>query len=286
MRNGGQRTWISPDIDAELVGNFLEHLETERGNSAKSRNIRLAAIRSFFRHVAVNEPQVMHYCQKILQLPAKRHKRGTVTWLTEDEITALAAAPDIATWYGRRDRALLVLAAQTGLRVSELVGLGIRDVELGRGAHVRCHGKGRKDRATPLRSDTVKVIEAWINEQGNVENTPLFPSNRGGPLSRDAVGCIVARHCRVAAQTCPSLGEKKVTPHSLRHGAAMALLHEGVGCTVIALWLGHESVETTQVYLHADLRIKEKAMEKTRPVGVEPGRFKPDNTLLAFLKSL
>ena len=209
-----------------------------------------------------------------------------MTWLTEDEIKALAAAPDLSTWYGRRDRALLMLAAQTGLRVSELVGLRIRDVELGRGAHVRCHGKGRKDRATPLRSDTVMVIEAWINEQGNVENAPLFPSNRGGPLSRDAVGCIVARHCRVAAQTCPSLGEKKVTPHSLRHSAAMALLHEGVGCTVIALWLGHESAETTQVYLHADLRIKEKAMEKTRPVGVEPGRFKPDNTLLAFLKSL
>ena len=170
--------------------------------------------------------------------------------------------------------------------MSELVGLRIRDVELGRGAHVRCHGKGRKDRATPLRSDTVKVIEAWINEQGNVETAPLFPSNRGGPLSRDAVEHIVAKHCRVASETCPSLGEKKVTPHSLRHGTAMTLLHQGVGCTVIALWLGHESVETTQVYLHADLRIKEKAMVKTRPVGVKPGRFKPDSTLLGFLKSL
>ena len=274
------------DIDADLVGNFLVHLETERGNSAQSRNIRLAAIRSFIRHVAVNEPQVLHHCQKILQLPAKRHKRGTVTWLTEDEIEALVAAPDLSTWYGRRDRALLVLAAQTGLRVSELVGLRIRDVELGRGAHVRCHGKGRKDRATPLRSDTVMVIEPWINEQGNVANAPLFPSNRGGPLSRDAVERIVTKHCRTASETCPSLGEKKVTPHGLRHSAAMALLNEGITCTVIALWLGHESAETTQVYLHADLRIKEKAMEKTRPVGVAPGRFKPDNTLLAFLKSL
>ena len=274
------------DIDAELVGNFLEHLETERGNSVKSRNVRLAAIRSFFRHVAVNEPQVLHHCQKILQLPTKRHKRSTVNWLTEDEIKALVAAPDLSTWYGRRDRALLMLATQTGLRVSELVGLRIRDVELGRGAHVRCHGKGRKDRATPLRSDTVKVIEAWINEQGNVANAPLFASNRGGPLSRDSVERIVARHCRTASETCPSLGDKKITPHSLRHGAAMALLHQGVGCTVIALWLGHESVETTQIYLHADLRIKEKAMEKTRPIGVEPGRFKPDDTLLGFLKSL
>ena len=274
------------DIDAELVGNFLEHLETERGNSVRSRNIRLAAIRSFFRHVAVNEPQVLHHCQKILHLPTKRHKRTTVNWLTEDEVKALVAAPDLSTWYGRRDRALLMLATQTGLRVSELIGLRTRDVELGRGAHVRCHGKGRKDRATPLRSDTVKVIEAWINEQGNVANASLFPSNRGGPLSRDAVERIVAKHCRTAAETCPSLGEKKVTPHGLRHSAAMALLHRDIGCTVIALWLGHESVETTQVYLHADLRLKEKAMETTRPVGVEPGRFKPDNALLTFLKSL
>ena len=209
-----------------------------------------------------------------------------MSWLTEDEIKALVTTPDLTTWYGRRDRALLMLATQTGLRVSELTGLKIRDVERGRGAHVRCHGKGRKDRATPLQSDTVKVLETWINEQGNVENAPLFPSNRGGPLSRDAVERIVAKHCRTASKICPTLREKRVTPHSLRHGAAMALLHQGIGCTVIALWLGHESVETTQIYLHADLRIKEKAMEQTRPIGVKPGRFKPDDTLLGFLRSL
>ncbi len=274
------------DIDIDLVADFLEHLETERGNSVQSRNLRLAAIRSFYGHVAANEPQVLHHCQKILQLPGKRHDKATVTWLAEDEIKALVAAPDLATWYGRRDRALLALAAQTGLRVSELTGLRIRDVEFGTGAHVRCHGKGRKDRATPLRADTVKILEAWIDERGGPENAPLFPSNRGGPLSRDAVERLVTKHCRVASETCPSLGEKKVTPHSLRHGAAMALLHEGAGCTVIALWLGHESAETTQVCLHADLRIKEKAMERTRPVDVKSGRFKPDDTLLAFLKSL
>ena len=274
------------DIDADLVADFLNHLETERGNSVKSRNVRLAAIRSFFGHVAVNEPQVLHHCQKILQLPNKRHDKTTVTWLTEDEIKGLVDAPVLATWYGRRDRALLVLAVQTGLRVSELIGLRIRDVELGTGAHVRCRGKGRKERATPLRSDTVKVLRAWSDEQSNVENAPLFPSNRGGPLSRDAVERLVARHCRTASATCSSLKHKKVTPHSLRHSAAMALLREGVGCTVIALWLGHESVETTQIYLHADLRLKEKAMERTRPVGVRSGRFKPDDTLLSFLKSL
>ncbi len=254
------------DIGIDLVTDFLEHLETERDNSVQSRNLRLAAIQSFFSHVAVNEPQVLHHCQKILQLPGKRHDKANVTWLTEDEIKALAA--------------------QTGLRVSELTGLRIGDVELGTGAHVRCRGKGRKDRATPLRSDTVKILEAWIDERGGPENAPLFPSNRRGPLSRDAVERLVARHCRTASKTCPSLGDKKVTPHSLRHSAAMALLHDGVGCTVIALWLGHESAETTQVYLHADLRIKEKAMERTRPVDVKPGRFKPDDTLLAFPKSL
>ena len=274
------------DIDVDLVAEFLEHLETERGNCVKSRNVRLAAIRSFFGHVAVNEPQVLHHCRKILQLPSKRHDRTAVTWLTEDEIKALANAPDLATWYGRRDRALLVLAAQTGLRVSELTGLRIRDVKLGSGAHVRCHGKGRKDRATPLRSETAEVLEAWIDEQGKVDNAPLFPSNRGGPLSRDAVERLVARHCRAASETCSSLRNKRVTPHSLRHGAAMALLHDGVSRTVIALWLGHESAETTQVYLHADLRLKERAMERTRPFGVRPGRFKPDDVLLSFLKSL
>ena len=274
------------DIDAELVGNFLEHLETERGNSVRSRNIRLAAIRSFFRHVAVNEPQVLHHCQKILHLPTKRHKRTTVNWLTEDEVKALVGRARPLHMVRTARSALLMLATQTGLRVSELIGLRIRDVELGRVPMCVAMARGARIVATPLRSDTVKVIEAWINEQANVANAPLFPSNRGGPLSRDAVERIVAKHCRTAAETCPSLGEKKVTPHGLRHGAAMALLHRDIGCTVIALWLGHESVETTQVYLHADLRLKEKAMETTRPVGVETGRFKPDNTLLGFLKSL
>lgn len=274
------------DIDADLVADFLDHLESERGNSAKSRNIRLAAIRSFFGHVAVNEPQVLHHCQKILQLPTKRHQKTTISWLTSDEVTALVAAPDLTTWYGRRDRALLMLATQTGLRVSELTGLRIRDVSLGHGAHVRCHGKGRKDRATPLRSDTVNVVSAWIDEQEDGDDAPLFPSNRGGPLSRDAVERLVARHCRTAANACPTFTDKNITPHSLRHTAAMALLQQGVGCTVIALWLGHESVETTQIYLHADLRIKERAMEQTRPIGVKPGRFKPDKGLLDFLKSL
>ena len=273
------------DISADLVGDFLNHLETERSNSVQSRNVRLSAIRSFFHFVAINEPQLLHHCQKVLQLPAKRHQKTTMTWLSEDEITALPGAPDLTTWYGRRDQALLILAVQTGLRVSELTSLKVKDIHLGSGPHVRCHGKGRKHRATPLRIDTVNVLQAWITELGTAEERPLFPSNRGGPLSRDAVEHIVAKHSFTASANCPTLGKKRTTPHCLRHSAAMTLLHQGVGCTVIALWLGHESVETTQTYLHADLRIKQQAMEKTRPVGVEPGRFRPADNLLAFLEA-
>ena len=273
------------DISADLVGDFLNHLETERCNSVQSRNVRLFAIRSFFHFVAVNEPQLLHHCQKVLQLPAKRHQKTEMTWLSDDEITALLGAPDLTTWYGRRDQALLMLGVQTGLRVSELIGLKVKDVHLGSGPHMRCLGKGRKDRATPLRVDAVKVLETWIAELGTARERPLFPSNRGGPLSRDAVEHIVAKHGRSASANCPTLREKRITPHCLRHSAAMTLLDEGVSRTVIALWLGHESAETTQVYLHADLRMKQKAMGKTRPVGIEPGRFRPADNLLAFLEA-
>lgn len=286
-RRGKQPTDMDiSDISADLVGDFLNHLETERGNSVQSRNVRLSAIRSFFRFVAINEPQSLHHCQQVQQLPAKRHQKTAMTWLSEDEITALLDAPDLTTWYGRRDQALLMFAVQTGLRVSELAGLKVKDIHLGSGPYVRCHGKGRKERATPLRIDTVKVLKAWVNELGAAEERPLFPSNRGGPLSRDAVEHIVAKHGNSAAENCPTLRKKRITPHCLRHSSAMALLNQGVRCTVIALWLGHESVETTQIYLHADLQTKQKAMDKTRPVGVRPGRFIPADDLLAFLEAL
>ncbi len=274
------------DIDADLVGGFLDFLETSRGNSARTRNNRLAAIRSFFKYVAINEPELLHHCQRVLALPSKRHEKRVIDYLDREQIEALLAAPDVSTWYGRRDRALLQLCVQTGLRVSELIDLRCGDVVLGTGAHVRCRGKGRKDRSTPLRADTVAVLGAWLDERADTVDRPLFVSNRNGRLSRDAVERIVGKYVALASELCPTLNGKNVTPHCLRHTAAMELLREGVGCTVIALWLGHEDVETTQVYLHADLQVKEKAMEKTRPINTPPGRYRPSDALLDYLEAL
>jgi integrase/recombinase XerD len=274
------------DIDADLVGSFLNDIEKTRGNSARSRNTRLAAIRSFFKHVAANEPQLLHHCQRVLAMPSKRHEKRAIAYLTRAEIEAVIAAPDLSTWHGRRDRALLALALQTGLRVSELINLSRGDVVLGTGAHVRCMGKGRKERATPIRKDSVKILRDWLAERGGTEKDPLFVSNRDERLSRDAVERIVRKYVTAAASQCPSLRKKRVTPHVLRHSAAMQLLQNGVDRTVIALWLGHESVETTQMYIHADIQLKEKAMAQTKPVMAPPGRYRPDNDLLAFLEAL
>ena len=274
------------DIDADLVGQFLTEIESKRGNSARSRNTRLSAIRSFFQYVAVNEPQLLHHCQRVLAMPAKRHEKRVMDYLSRSEIEAVIAAPDLSTWYGRRDRALLVLALQTGLRISELINLSCSDIMLGTGAHVRCMGKGRKERATPIRKDSIKVLRDWLSERNGADSDPVFISNRGAHLSRDAVEQIVRRHARTAAAQCPSLKKKRVTPHVLRHSAAMQLLQNGVDRTVIALWLGHESVETTQMYIHADIQMKEKAMARTRPVKAPAGRYRPADKLLAFLESL
>jgi integrase/recombinase XerD len=274
------------DIDAELVGAFLADIEVTRGNAARSRNTRLAAIRSFFKYVAVNEPQLLHHSQRVLAMPSKRHEKRAIDYLTRAEIEAVVAAPDLSTWYGRRDRALLVLALQTGLRVSELISLSRGDVMFGAGAHVRCMGKGRKERATPIRKDSLKVLRDWLAEHGGAEKAPLFTSIRGDRLSRDAIERIVRKHVETAASQCPSLKKKRVTPHVLRHSAAMQLLQNGVDRTVIALWLGHESVETTQMYIHADIQLKETAMARTAPVTAPPGRYRPDDKLLAFLEAL
>ena len=274
------------DIDAELVGRFLSFVETTRGNSARSCNTRLSAIRSFFKYVAINEPQLLHHCQKILAMPSKRYEKRTIDYLNRAEIEALLAAPDPTTWFGRRDRTLLLVALQTGLRVSELINLDCRDVVFGTGTHVRCMGKGRKERSTPLRKDSVRALRAWRAEQGGEDDRPLFVSNRGDRLSRDAVERIVRKYVNVAAGNCATLKNKRVSPHVLRHSAAMELLHQGVDSTVIALWLGHESVETTQMYLHADIRLKEQAMEQTKPVEVPAGRYRPNDDLMAFLEAL
>jgi site-specific recombinase XerD len=274
------------DLDAPLIGAFLDHLEQARGISARTRNVRLAAIHSFFKYAAFHQPAHSALIQRVLAMPSKRYHKSAIEFLSRSEIDALVAAADQRTWIGRRDRALLLLAVQSGLRVSELVGLRRQDVVLGTGAHVRCQGKGRKDRCTPLRKEVVAVLRAWLLEQNGPPANPLFPSIRGGPLSRDAVEDLLAKHVRTACLHCPSLKQKRVSPHVLRHSAAMDLLHNGVDRSVIALWLGHESVETTQAYLHANLQLKEAALARTAPFNVRAGRYRPGDRLLAFLTSL
>ena len=212
--------------------------------------------------------------------------RAGVEFLSEEEVAALLEAPDPGTWIGQRDRALLLVAVQTGLRVSELIGLRRGDVVLGAGAHVRCEGKGRKLRSTPLRRDVVRILGAWLEQLPPGPDQPVFPSSRGGCLSDDAVERLVTRHAAAAARRCPSLARKRVTPHTLRHTTAMALLRAGVDRSVIALWLGHESIETTQLYLHADIRMKEQALAHGTTSGLVPGRYRPDDALLTFLDSL
>lgn len=274
------------DLDAPFLGDFLQHLESSRGNSTRTRNARLAAIHSFFQYVALEEPAHALHCQRILAMPNKRHERRPIEFLNREEIDALLAAVDLSSWMGRRDRTLLLVAVQTGLRVSELIGVNCLDVVLGTGAHVRCEGKGRKHRCTPLRPETAAMLTAWLHERHGLPGDPVFPSIRGGKLSRDAIERLVTKYTAIAKQNCASLKQKKVSPHVLRHAAAMDLLQHGVDRSVIALWLGHESVETTQMYLHADMRLKEKALSRTTPLGVKPGRYRPDDKLLAFLESL
>ncbi len=275
------------DLPAPFVAAFLDDLESKRGNGARSRNIRLAAIRSFFRYAALEAPEHSALIQRVLAIPRKRHTRPLIDFLTRPEIEALVAAPDTATWGGQRDHALLLTAVQTGLRLSELTGLRRQDVALGVGAHVRCEGKGRKERATPLTKSTVRVLRHWIEAQPNGSDAMfMFPSARGGRLSADSVQHLVAKHVASARGNCPSLAKKRITPHGLRHTAAMELLQAGVDRALIAIWLGHESVETTQIYLDANLALKESILAKTRPVESPPGVYRPGDRLLNFLKSL
>jgi len=274
------------DFTPDFLSAFLDYVEKDRGNSVRTRNARLAAIHSFFRYVSFSEPACADLCCQILAIPSKRFERRPIEFLTPEEINALLDAPDKAAWVGRRDRTLLLTAIQTGLRVSELISLRCNNVVLGTGAHVRCEGKGRKQRCTPLRPETAKVMSSWLCELNGQLDHPVFPSIRGGPLSRDAVERLVARHCKATQAHCPSLNRKKVTPHVLRHTAAMELLQHGVDRSVIALWLGHESVETTQMYLHADMRLKRQALSRIPPLGVKPFLYKPDDELLSFLENL
>jgi integrase/recombinase XerD len=274
------------DLDAATIGAFLHDLETVRGNSIATRNTRLAAIHSLFRYASLHAPEHAALISRVLAIATKRATTTIVTFLHPAELDALLTAPDQSTWHGRRDHALLVLTAQTGLRVAELTALNASDIRLGVGAHVCCHGKGRKDRSTPLTAHTVAVLTNWLAASRPAGTDPLFPTRRGTPLSQDAVARLVAKHAATAIRICPSLQAKHVTPHTLRHTAAMNLLHAGVDITVIALWLGHESPTTTRIYLHADMALKEQAIARTAPPNTDPARYQASDDLLAFLEQL
>ena len=274
------------EIDAPLIGAFLDDLQKRRNNGPRTRNTRLAAIRSFFRYVALEEPGHSALSQRVLAMPNQRGDRKPIAFLTSSEIDALLAAPDRSTWSGRRDGALLLLMVQTGLRVSETIGLHCDDIVLGPGAHVRYRGKGRKERCTPLRRDAADALRRWLRERTGTPTEPLFPNARGGALSRDGVAFLLAKHVAAARKRCPTLARKRISPHVLRHSTAMDLLQHGVDRSVIALWLGHESAETTQIYIHADMRLKERALTHTTTPATPSPRFKPTDRLLAFLDAL
>ncbi len=274
------------DLDSKTIGAFLDHLEHDRGCTARTRNARLAAIRSFYRYAALQHPEHAATIERVLAIPLKRHDRTLVTWLTAPEIDALLDAPDRNTWTGRRDHAMILLAAQTGLRASELTALRIADIELGAAAHVTTLGKGRRERVTPLTDTTVATLRAWLKERAGAPSDPLFPTRTGGVLTRDALARRLTKYTAAAATSCPSLRTKTITPHVLRHTAAIRLLHAGIDTSVIALWLGHAEIQTTQIYLHADLEIKEQALARAAPIDSKPGRYRPPDTLLAFLETL
>jgi integrase/recombinase XerD len=274
------------DLDATVIAGFLAHLEHDRHNSVRTRNTRLAAIHSFYNYAAYEHPEHAALIQRVLAIPSKRHDKAIVTWLTDPEIIALTAAIDTTTWLGRRDHALITTVIQTGLRVSELTALTINQIHLDTAPHVTCLGKGRKHRATPLTTHTVTILKTWTQERKGQPNDPVFPTRQGQPLSRDAVAKLINKHATTATTSCPSLTTKNITPHSLRHTAAMRLLHAGIDITTIALWLGHENTETTNIYLHADMTIKQKAIDRTTPIGTKPGRYQPPDTLIAFLEAI
>lgn len=292
LRFAQKRLRTSPErlpfekLDAPLIAAFLSDLENKRGVTVRTRNLRLTAIRSFFRFAAYEMPTHGAQIQRVLAMPAKRFDRKLIDFLTRPEVDALLAAPDKATWTGRRDHALLLTTLQTGLRLSEATSLRRRDVTFETGAHVEILGKGRKQRTVPLCKPVADVLAAWLDELNPAQDDVVFPSARGGRLSADAVASLLRKHVTAADDACPSLKQKNVTFHCLRHTTAMDLLHAGVEQTVIALWLGHESIETTQIYLNADLALKEKILARTIPFDSKPGKFRPDDKLLAFLNQL
>ena len=286
-RSGKQASQLGwEDLDAQAITAFLDHLEIDRGNSARTRNLRLTAIRSLFTYASLRHPEHAALIQRVLAIPAKRFDKPVISFLTAAEIDAMLAAPDTSRWEGRRDRALILLTVQTGLRVTELTGLDNGDITLGTGASVRCTGKGRKHRAVPLTTDTQAVLKVWMTERAGRRDEPLFPTRTGRRLSADAVERLVRKHATIAATQCPSIRPEQLHPHVLRHSCAMTLLQAGVDTAVIALWLGHAGIRSTNAYLHADMTIKQRALALTTPARVPPGHYQPEDSLLAFLEGL
>lgn len=287
-----QRTGKQPcrldidDLNAPLIGSFLNHLEHERGNSPRTRNNRLAAIHAFCRYAALRHPEHLATLGRVLAIPTKRYEQNTVSYLDLDEIKALLHGPDRGSWLGRRDHALMLLAILTGVRVTELVTPTVGQVSLATGAHIKVTGKGRKRRTITLTPEAVAALRGWLKERQGQPEDPVFPTRRGTPLSRDAVELLVAKHAAAAASEYPSLAEKRVTPHTLRHTNAMLLRAGNIDIATIALWLGHESTKTTRIYEHADPKLKEQAVARITPLGVKPGRYRPSDALIAFLQDL
>ena len=274
------------DLDAPLIGAFLNYLEQERGNSPRTRNARLAAIHSLFRYSALRHPEHAASIARVLEIPSKRHRQTVISYLERPEIDALLRAPDRTTWLGRRDHAMILVAIQTGVRVSELVNLTISAVTLTTGAHLKLLGKGRKERSAILTAETVAILREWLREREGHPHEPTFPTRRGGPLTPRAFALLLDKHKTTAGRACPSLTTKHVTPHVLRHTNAMLLRAENVDILTIALWLGHASPKSTEIYLHADNKLKQQAIDRTAPTGTPPGRYQPPDRLLAFLERL
>jgi site-specific recombinase XerD len=274
------------DLDVGTVTAFLDHLEEQRHNTARTRNLRLTAVRSLFSYASLAHPEHAELIRRVLAIPPKRFDRPEITFLTQAQLASMLAAPDPDRWEGRRDRALLALTAQAGLRVAELTGLNNSDISLGAGANVRCLGKGRKHRTVPLTTATTTVLGGWLTERGGLREEPLFPTRTGRRLSPDAVERLVAKHARTAASRDSTFPPDGVHPHVLRHTCAMNLLHNGVDTAVIALWLGHADIRSTTAYLHADMTIKEQALERMATADLPAGRYQPSDKLLAFLDGL
>lgn len=277
------------DLDAVTATNvtaFLDHLQQERGNNAKTRNTRLTAIRSVLSRALPDHPEHAATITQVLAIPPRRTTRPVIEFLTPAETQALLTAPDQQTWTGRRDHALLAMTVQTGLRISEICSLTYDDIHLGAGPYIACTGKGRRQRLTPLTKTTVTTMTNYLAEPRSRPGVALFCGPHGQPLSRDALEHRLARHLATAAITCPSIGAKHVTMHTLRHTAAMNLLSAGVDVSVIALWLGHADTHSTAAYLHADMATKQAAIDRTRPPEVNPGTYQPEPDLLAWLTAL